>query len=577
MKWFVNLKTRTKLLAGFLILAVLLGVVGTMGIVNLGIVNNHAERIYDEGIKPIVTLEAVDSNFMGAASAMQRVIWEAQVVHDPAVLENSVAEIDKYTQENSKLMEEFQTYALTEQEKELVNNYDKQSTVYRNARNQAIEAARQQNYDLAVQLNDQANSEKDKTQAIINTLVEQAVQVSDRLKADSESDFARTRTMILIAVLTGLGLAVLVSLVIGRLISRPIIAAVGHAELFAKEDFSTDVPAALLARQDEMGALAHAFEDVSSNLRSLLKQILSTAGDMSAASEELSASSEEVMAQGENINTATQQIVAGMEETSASSQEMVASGAEIAKGATLLSGRAAEGNQLVREIELRAAKMSQNAQESKQAAQKIYLEREAGIRKAIQEGEVVKEIVLMAETIADIAGQTNLLALNAAIEAARAGEQGKGFAVVAEEVRKLAEQSAGTVTGIQTVIGKVQQAFQNLSENSAGVLKFIDEKVAPDYDVLVETGLQYAQDADTVGKLVEDFASTSGQMLKAIEQVNRAMETVNASIEEVTSNSQEIAANVEETSKAIDQVAVVAQSQAELAQNLNNLVQRFHV
>lgn len=188
---------------------------------------------------------------------------------------------------------------------------------------------------------------------------------------------------------------------------------------------------------------------------------------------------------------------------------------------------------------------------------------------SMDDGKVVENIKVMADTIASIAEQTNLLALNEAIEAARAGEQGKGFAVVAEEVRKLAGQSSEAVTGIQDTIVKVHDAFENLSGNGNDVLRFINENVDPQFEQFGNAGKQYYNDSDFVSTMSEEIASMSEELNATIGQVSEAIQGMSATTQNSSEHAGTIKASIDETTKAIEQVAATAQNQAELAQILD--------
>ncbi|MDX9916885.1 MAG: methyl-accepting chemotaxis protein [Gudongella sp.] len=577
MKWFIDMKTRNKLLTTFLIMALIIGIIGIVGIMNLNNVNANVTEMHDNGIGPIVLLNEVHGNFKDTAAEVLRIVWKYQAERDTSVIDQSVAVIEHYTAENNRLIGEYKKYELMDAEIELLKQYEAKTATYRENRNQAIEAARQNNFAKAVSLNELAATDRDAIEGILDKMVEQAILFADEAQVASNKVYDTAFKLTIGITAIGLILAILFSIVIGNIVSRPINASVEHAKLFAKGDFSTEVPDEFLQRKDEGGELGRAFKDISDHMKILLREVIESAENMASSSEELSASAEEVSSQGESANEATQQIAAGMEETSAATEQVLGSGTEIEKGTVLLAQKTSDGNRIVEEIMGRATKMEKDAQEAKDLAHEIYIQNQTEIMSAIKDIEVVKEIEVMANTISNIANQTNLLSLNASIEAARAGEQGRGFAVVADEVKKLADQSGDAVVEIQAMIAKVQSSTGDLSSSAMNLLKFIDTKVTPDYDVLVNTGVQYSKYASTIEDLINDISATTEEISASIGQVNQAIESVAASIEESTSSSQEIADNLSETTKAIEQVARVAQSQAELAANLNEIVMKFKI
>lgn len=97
----------------------------------------------------------------------------------------------------------------------------------------------------------------------------------------------------------------------------------------------------------------------------------------------------------------------------------------------------------------------------------------------------IKEVIVISDEInkvssfiKEIADETNMLGLNAAIEAARAGEMGRGFSVVAEEIRKLSEQSKGTVPQIIGLTNTIKQKVETVSKNSSDSLNSTQEQAA---------------------------------------------------------------------------------------------------
>ncbi len=157
-------------------------------------------------------------------------------------------------------------------------------------------------------------------------------------------------------------------------------------------------------------------------------------------------------------------------------------GAEAARASSAASDVAGKNRQQIRDAIERLVALKGFVGESSSKVQQL--------------GQVSRRITGFIASIRELADMTNLLALNAAIEAARAGKHGKGFAVVAEEVRRLAEQSAGAaleagelVQDIHRQVGEVVEQMRRgqvnvggVEELSAGALEALDAIVAATAD-----------------------------------------------------------------------------------------------
>ncbi|MDB2120709.1 MAG: methyl-accepting chemotaxis protein [Clostridium sp.] len=332
-----------------------------------------------------------------------------------------------------------------------------------------------------------------------------------------------------------------------------------------------------IERKNEFGTIANSLNKAQDNIKELLKVLIESTEDMSAGSEELYATVEEMTSQLEEISASANNINSTVQETSATAEELYASISEVSSRTIVLEEKANEGRGNAEKISKKAHDTKVSTKALLDNNEKVFLSVKEEIIEAMNKAKVVDEIMVMANTINEIAEQTNLLALNAAIEAARAGEQGKGFAVVADEVRTLAEQSSEAVKDVQTTIKDVREAFNKIAGSSNKLLTFISEDVSKEGYKLLELGNDYEEDGIFMNKMSSDIASMSTEINETTKDINSAVEEVAGMAQNSAENVSSIKDYISEATEAMEQVAVTAQTQAESAQKLTELVAKFNI
>jgi len=391
------------------------------------------------------------------------------------------------------------------------------------------------------------------------------------------SGLSRLKLAFLLISFAFLMLGFAVAYFVGTSISRPILDLTEQCSIMSNGDFTRTMGDKYTNRQDEIGELARGFNKINVNVSEIIRNVVSEANSVNEAvrivNENMSGLTNDIKI----ISNIIQQLSSKMEETSAMAEEMNATSMEIEAAIDSIAGKAQEGAEAVNMVSERASRLKTTALDSQKSAHDIRLDVDLKLREAIEQSKAVDKISILSDMILQIASRTNLLALNAKIEAVQAGETGRGFTVVAEEIAKLAEHSKQTANEIQAVTKQVLESVQNLSISAGQVLEFLDSRVVKDYDMLVQTGEQYSNDAKFIDEMVADFSATSEQLYAAIHNMVDAINDVASAAEKGAVETSEMADEADAVVRKTDEVLKQTNAVNESSNKLLNLVSIFKV
>ncbi|HEY1406664.1 MAG TPA: methyl-accepting chemotaxis protein [Spirochaetota bacterium] len=298
---------------------------------------------------------------------------------------------------------------------------------------------------------------------------------------------------------------------------------------------------------DETGMMLHSYNDFVGTIKDVI-------GEVNDASLMLVSGARGLAAASGSLSDDSRDQAAAAEEISATIEEITSETENIAAEASAQSSRISEVRTRIDRLTDDLSRMNSQLDETcalTDSLKSVSREAEDSVAQMSESMKKInassREMSAIVEMIGEISERINLLSLNAAIEAARAGDAGRGFAVVSDEISKLADQTAKSLSGIEALIRQNEREISSFSRNAGAML---------DMTGSVTGGIgKISGMTDHFRETMNDGLETNRAVLEGFSELARRAEIIQSATHE-----QKTA--MDETAKSVSDISFIAQKTA---------------
>lgn len=569
-----NLKVKSKLILFSVIALLLISMMSGVGCYYISKANKDMTTMYKDNL---LSVEWLNDNRNQARAIEADVYYILLHTEDKNKQNEKAKDIETRQKIFATNWENYKQIKNNKYETDRIPIVESNRQEFIKGRDAAIKLAMEGKQKEAMEELNAVENNKEKFQKSLNEIAVYNTKLADDLNTQNNKDFNVSKKVFFIIFSIALVIGVVLTYIISKSISHPLVLAVKHLKLIAIGDFTMEAPKEFTKRKDEIGDIVNAMSSMQNSLKLLIGNVREESSAINAIVSTISGNMNDLNRNIEEVSATTEELSAGMEETSASAQEMNATADEIERAVNSIAKKAQDGAIEASKINQKAMNTKNNVIISQEKALDIFSNTKDKLQIAMENSKVVDQINVLSEAIMQISSQTNLLALNAAIEGARAGEAGRGFAVVADEIRKLAEESKNTVIEIQSIAEKVTESVNDLSSSSNELLNFVSEDVHSDYNTMLNVADEYSQDSEFVNNLVIEFSSTSEELLASLQEVIKTIEHVSLASNEGAEGTTNIAQKVIDITEKSNKIIEEVKKSKESTEQLNEEVSKFKI